>query len=102
MKMSVSRVQPVGFALFGRDSDGALVSQDRVRHHQQRTGGVFGFDLLPSPGRLGWRPQESSQTSNFHVIHTRAASQARDDVHRGSTTQAVVNARSWSGGGQSL
>lgn len=101
-KVAASCVRPVGFAFFGRDGDTALVSKDGVGHHQQRTGRVFSFDLLPSPGRLGRGAQESSQTSGFHVVHTRTAGQPRDDVHRGGTAQAVVTAGGRSGRGQGL
>lgn len=95
-------VQPVGFAFFGCDGDTALVCQDRVGHHQQRTGWVLGFDLLPSSGGFGRRSQEAGQAPGFHVVHAGAAGQPGDDVHRGGAAQAVVTTGCWSGGGQGL
>lgn len=94
--------QPVGFALFGCNRDGALVGQDRVGHHQQGAGGVFCFDLLPSSGSLRRGAQESGQASGFHVVHPGPAGQPRDDVHGRGAAQAVVTAGGRSGWGQSL
>lgn len=94
--------QPVGFALFGCNRDGALVGQDRVGHHQQGASGVFRFDLLPSSGSLRRRAQEPGQASGFHVVHTGPAGQPGDDVDGRSAAQAVVTAGGRSGWGQSL